>query len=235
MNDAAERVIYIIDDDPAVRRSLERLLDAADFQAVSYATPKAFLDVAGSLPAGCALLDLRMPEMSGLEVQAHLLRINAELPVIVMTGQGDVQSAVRAMKAGAVDFIEKPYSDDALIAAIESALKGGVRQDRTDEIAAAAALVDTLSPRERQVLEALVAGHPNKVIAFDLGISVRTVEVHRARMMDRLGVRQFAEAVRLAVLAKLAVKKAERTFARPAPVFAPAYRRARHPPAPRGQ
>jgi two-component system response regulator FixJ len=120
-----------------------------------------------------------------------------------MTGQGDIQSAVRAMKNGAADFIEKPYSDDALIAAIESALKAGAQQNRTDEIAAAAARVETLSPRERQVLDALVAGRANKVIAFDLGISVRTVEVHRARMMDRLGVRQFAEAVRLAVLAKL--------------------------------
>jgi two-component system response regulator FixJ len=201
---ASERVIYIVDDDPAIRRSLERLLDAAGFQAVSYATPKAFLGVAGDLPVGCALLDLRMPEMDGLEVQAHLLLINPDLPVIVMTGQGDVQAAVRAMKAGAVDFIEKPYSDDALIAAIESALKGGVRKDRTGDMTAAAALIDTLSPRERQVLEALVAGQPNKVIAFDLGISVRTVEVHRARMMDRLGVRQFAEAVRLSVLGTLA-------------------------------
>jgi two-component system response regulator FixJ len=145
-----------------------------------------------------------MPEMDGLQVQAHLLSIKPDLPIIVMTGQGDVQTAVRAMKAGAVDFIEKPYSDDALIAAIGSAMNDGVRKDRTDDIAAAAALIDTLSPRERQVLEALVAGQPNKVIAFDLGISVRTVEVHRARMMDRLGVRQFAEAVRLSVLATLA-------------------------------
>jgi two-component system response regulator FixJ len=201
---AAERVIYVVDDDPAVRRSLEWLLDAVGFQVASYATPKAFLGVAGDLPVGCALLDLRMPEMDGLEVQAHLLLINPDLPVIVMTGQGDVQAAVRAMKAGAVDFIEKPYSDDALIAAIESALKGGVRKDRTGDMTAAAALIDTLSPRERQVLEALVAGQPNKVIAFDLGISVRTVEVHRARMMDRLGVRQFAEAVRLSVLSTLA-------------------------------
>jgi two-component system response regulator FixJ len=199
-----ERVIYVVDDDPAVRRSLERLLAAADFHPVSYATPKAFLAVAGSLPAGCALVDLRMPEMNGLEVQAQLHQINAKLPLILMTGQGDVQSAVRAMKAGAVDFIEKPYRDDALIATIESTLKSGAGKNRADEMAAAASLIETLTPRERQVLEALVAGHPNKVIAFDLGISVRTVEVHRSRMMDRLAVRQFAEAVRLAVLAKLA-------------------------------
>ena len=179
-------------------------MDAVGFQVASYATPKAFLDVAGSLPWGCALLDLRMPEMDGFEVHARLRLINPDLPVIVVTAQGDVQTAVRAMKAGAVDFIEKPYSDDTLIAAIESALKTGAAKGRTDEIAAAAALIDTLSPRERQVLEALVAGQPNKVIAFELGISVRTVEVHRSRMMDRLGVHQFAEAVRLLVLASFA-------------------------------
>lgn len=199
---SAGRFVYVVDDDPAVRRSLERLLKAANFQVMSFATPKAFLSVAGNLSAGCVLVDLRMPEMNGLEVQAHLLLTNAELPVIVMTGQGDVQSAVRAMKAGAVDFIEKPYGDDALIVLIESALTDGNSRRDKDEMAAATALIDTLSPRERQVLNSLVAGHPNKVIAFDLGISVRTVEVHRARMMNRLGVRQLAEAVRLAVLAK---------------------------------
>jgi two-component system response regulator FixJ len=201
---AAERFIYVVDDDPAIRRSLERLLDAFGFQTASYATPKAFLDVAGSLLGGCVLLDLRMPEMDGFEAHARLRLINPDLPVIVVTAQGDVQTAVRAMKAGAVDFIEKPYSDDALIAAIESALKNSAAKDRADDIAAAAALINTLSPRERQVLEALVAGQPNKVIAFGLGISVRTVEVHRSRMMDRLGVHQFAEAVRLLVLASFA-------------------------------
>lgn len=198
-----ERIIHVVDDDAAVRRSLERLLNAAGFQVVSYARPAAFLDVAETLPAGCVLLDLRMPGINGLELQARLGRTRPDLPVIVVTGQGDVQSAVRAMKAGAVDFVEKPYSDSVLLTAIEAALARG-RSDQTDETAAAAALIETLSRRERQVLNALVAGHPNKVIAFDLGISVRTVEVHRARMMDRLGVRQLGEAVRLAVLAKLA-------------------------------
>lgn len=200
---AAERSIYIVDDDPAIRRSLERLLDAVGFRVVSYAVPKAFLGVAGNLSAGCALLDLRMPEMDGFEVLARLLLINRDLPVIVITAQGDVQTAVRAMKAGAVDFIEKPYSDDALIGAIEAALKIGAAKGRTDDIAAAEALIDTLSPRERQVLEALVAGQPNKAIAFSLGISVRTVEVHRSHMMDRLGVHQLGQAVRLSVLASL--------------------------------
>ena len=199
----AERVVYIIDDDPATRRSLERLLDAADFRVASYSTAKAFLNVAPNLSAGCALLDLRMPEIGGLEAQAQLFRIRPDLPVIMMTGQGDVQSAVRAMKGGAVDFVEKPYGDDALIATIESALRRDKSRGKA-ESDAAVALIKTLSTRERQVLDALVTGQPNKTIAFDLGISVRTVEVHRARMMDRLGVRQFAEAVRLAVVAKLA-------------------------------
>jgi two-component system response regulator FixJ len=170
----------------------------------SYATPTAFLGVAGDLAFGCVLLDLRMPEMDGFEVQARLLLMNPDLPVIVITAQGDVQTAVRAMKAGVVDFIEKPYSDDALVGAIESALKTGAAKGRADDIAAAAVLIGTLSPREREVLEALVAGQPNKVIAFSLGISVRTVEVHRSRMMDRLGVRQLGQAVRLSVLASLA-------------------------------
>ncbi|MCS3743339.1 MULTISPECIES: response regulator transcription factor [unclassified Rhizobium] len=196
--------VYVVDDDPAIRRSLERLLDAVGFRVVSYATPAGFLGVADDLAMGCVLLDLRMPEMDGFEVQARLLLINPDLPVIVITAQGDVQTAVRAMKAGAVDFIEKPYSDDVLVAAIESALKTGAATGRADDISAAALLIDTLSPREREVLEALVAGQPNKVIAFSLGISVRTVEVHRSHMMDRLGVRQLGQAVRLSVLASLA-------------------------------
>lgn len=196
--------VYVVDDDPAIRRSLERLLDAVGFRVISFATPTAFLGAADDLAMGCVLLDLRMPEMDGFEVQARLLLINPDLPVIVITAQGDVQIAVRAMKAGAVDFIEKPYSDDALVSAIESALKIGASKGRAEDIAAAALLIGTLSHREREVLEALVGGQPNKVIAFSLGISVRTVEVHRSRMMDRLGVHQLGQAVRLSVLASLA-------------------------------
>ena len=199
-----ERIVYILDDDAAIRRSLGRLLDSAGIPSRLYATPSEFLIVAAGLPAGCVLVDLRMPKMGGLEVQARLLVVNAQLPVIVMTGQGDVASAVGAMKAGAVDFIEKPFGDEVLLGAVELALKERTPQLRSEAIVAAVALIGMLSTRERQVLEALVAGQPNKVIAYDLGISVRTVEVHRARMMDRLGVNQFAEAVRLGVLAQLA-------------------------------
>lgn len=133
-----------------------------------------------------------------------VLDMKVALPVIVVTAQGDVKSAVRAMKAGAVDFIEKPYGDEALVGAIESALKPAAPTDRSAEIAEAAARIAQLSPREREVLFALTLGHSNKVIAYNLGISARTVDVHRARMMDRLAVRQFAEAVRLAALAGLA-------------------------------
>ena len=198
-----ERTVHVVDDDVGVRRSLERLLDAAAFQVISYETPFAFLEVAPNLAPGCALLDVKMPDMDGWELRVRLLQCNPPLPVIVITAQGDVQCAVRAMKAGAVDFIEKPYNDDVLLNAIEAALGRADRADLGCESAEAAERIGTLSPREREVLAALVAGRPNKVIAFDLGISVRTVEVHRARMMERLGVRQFAEAVRLAVLARL--------------------------------
>jgi two-component system response regulator FixJ len=201
---AAERIVYILDDDAAIRRSLRRLLDSAGISSRPYARPSEFLKVAADLPAGCVLLDLHMSIMGGLEAQARLLVINAKLPVVMMTGQGNVPSAVRAMKAGAVDFIEKPFSEERLLGAVELALEDQTIQLRLEAITAAVALVRTLSTRERQVLDALVAGQPNKVIAFDLGISVRTVEVHRARMMDRLGVNQFAEAVRLGVLAQLA-------------------------------
>jgi two-component system response regulator FixJ len=142
--------------------------------------------------------------MDGLALQARLAKLDNNLPVIVITGQGDVQTAVRAMKAGAVDFIEKPYDDEVLVKAIELALSMPRQSDRDREAIEAVQRVAALSPREREVLDALVAGRPNKVIAYDLHISVRTVEVHRARMMERLGVRQLAEAIRLAVMARLA-------------------------------
>ena len=198
----AERMVHVVDDDPAIRRSLARLLDAAGFNVILYETPVAFLAVAPGLSEGCVLLDVRMPGMDGLTLQA---RLDNHLPVVVITGQGDVQTAVRAMKAGAVDFIEKPYDDEVLVNAIELALSLPKQSDRNREATEAAQRVAALSPREYQVLDALVAGRPNKVIAYDLSISVRTVEVHRARMMERLGVRQLAEAIRIAVLARLAI------------------------------
>jgi two-component system response regulator FixJ len=146
--------------------------------------------------------------MSGLDVQTQLLQIRSDLAVIVVTGQGDVQTAVRAMKAGASDFLEKPYSDHALLESIEAAFSRDTHFDRDREIGDAVRRIATLSPREREVLDQLVSGRPNKLIAYHLGISVRTVEVHRARMMERLGVRQLAEAIRVGVLARLNVSPA---------------------------
>jgi two-component system, LuxR family, response regulator FixJ len=197
-----ERIIHIVDDDSAVRRSLERLVHSAGFSTKSYGTADAFVAAAPSSSDGCILLDVWMPGWNGIELLAHLRRMGVALPVIVITGHGDVQTAVLAMKNGAADFIEKPFSDEALLCAIEAALASG-RADRDVEVEDAARHIARLSRREREVLDALVEGKPNKIIAYDLGLSVRTVEVHRARMMERLGVRQFAEAVRLAVLAQM--------------------------------
>jgi two-component system response regulator FixJ len=202
-----ERTVYVVDDDAAVRRSLEWLLDAAGFRPVLFETAAAFLEARPAPTHGCVLIDIQMPEVGGLELQSRMLELGITLPVIMMTGQGDVQSAVRAMKAGAVDFIEKPFDDTVLFTAIEAAFTRAARSHHLSELEEASRRVAELSPREREVLDALVAGQSNKVIAFELGLSVRTVEVHRARMMDRLGVRQLAEAVRLAVMARLASER----------------------------
>jgi two-component system, LuxR family, response regulator FixJ len=199
----AEKPVYVVDDDAAVRRSLERLLNSAGFKAISYATPMAFLDAVPGLSGGCVLLDLRMPGLDGLTVQARLVKLESLIPVIVMTCQGDVQAAVRAMKAGAIDVLEKPFDDDTLLNAIEAALTRSEWLDRDSEALDATERLASLSRREREVLGALLAGRSSKLIAYDLGISVRTVEVHRARMMDRLGVRQLAAAIRLAVMARM--------------------------------
>ena len=198
----SERSVHVVDDDPAVRRALERLLSAAGFEPVGYRSAFEFLEAAQGLAAGCLLLDLRMPGMDGLELQVELGRLGCPLPVIIVTGDGDVPTAVRAIKSGAVDFVEKPIDEDSLIEKIEAALASF--DARVRGAAAAAGRIAALSRRERQVLDALVAGRQSKVIAHDLGLSVRTVEVHRARMMKRLGIHCLAEAIRLAVLAGFA-------------------------------
>lgn len=195
-------VIHIVDDDEALRRALQRLLRLAGYSAITYGTATAFIDAAPRL-SGCLLLDLRMPDIDGLTVLARLGALGAHLPVIVVTGHGDVPTAVRAMKAGALDFIEKPIEEDRLLTAIKAALLEGARKTRDDEAVQAARRMATLSPRERQVLEGIVSGRPNKLIAYDLNISVRTVEVHRTRLMVRLGTHSMAEAIRIAVLSAL--------------------------------
>jgi two-component system, LuxR family, response regulator FixJ len=199
-----KRIVHVVDDDAAVRRALVRLLRSEGLEAVAYESAQAVLNAAPSLSSGCVLLDIQMPGMDGLELLARFGELGIGLPVIVVTGHGDVPTAVRAMKAGAVDFIEKPIDEAQVFAAIDAALgeKKPVARDRA--ASEATERMALLSPRERQVLEAIAVGRPNKLIAYDLGISVRTVEVHRAHMLDRLGVRNIAEAIRIAVMAALA-------------------------------
>jgi len=200
----SKRVVHIVDDDAAVRRALVRLLRSEGLEAVTYETAQAVLNAATSLSSGCILLDLQMPGMDGLELLARLGELAIGLPVIVVTGHGDVATAVKAMKAGAVDFIEKPIDEVQLLAAIDAALTEKKSAARNRAAARAIEQMALLSPRERQVLEAIAVGRPNKLIAYDLGISVRTVEVHRAHMLDRLGVRYIGEAIRIAVMASFA-------------------------------
>jgi two-component system response regulator FixJ len=199
-----ERVVHIVDDDPAIRRALMRLLRSAGLIPSAYDSGHAVLDAMPTLSTGCMLLDVQMPGMDGIELLGRLSEQGIRLPVIVVTGHGDVRTAVMAMKAGAVDFIEKPIDDALLLAAIDAAMTENKLASRDREAAQAVEQMALLSPRERQVLDAIAVGRPNKLIAFDLGISVRTVEVHRAHMLNRLGVNNVAEAIRIAVMAALA-------------------------------
>jgi two-component system response regulator FixJ len=198
-----ERTIYVIDNDGAVRRSLQRLLISANFATITFEDPAVFLAAAKNLKPGCVLLETPLLRMTGLEVQTQLNKIRSDLPVIVVTADGDVPTAVLAMKAGASNFLENPYSDEVLLRSIEAALSNASTSGRSNEVTAAARRIATLTRRERDVLDGLLAGRSSKLIAYDLGISVRTVEAHRARMMERLGIRQTAELIRLGVLARL--------------------------------
>ena len=192
-----DKIIYIVDDDEAVRDSLSLLLESAGHLVEAFeAAADALASCRTKVPA-CVITDVRMPEMDGLEFQEKLSGARIDVPVIVMTGHADVPLAVRAMKAGAVDFIEKPFSDDAILASIETAMK---RQSR----AADPGLIErlqSLTPREREVLELLVVGHPNKVIAHRLDISPRTVEIHRAHVMEKMKAKSLPELVRTAMQA----------------------------------
>ena len=200
----ADRVAYVVDDEPTVRRSLALLLRSAGFKAQDFDSGEAFLRAVAGLPFGCVLLDLRMPGMDGLGVQREMAARGVALPVVIVTAHGDIALAVQAMKAGACDFIEKPYEADAILQAVEAALaRGDEERARTRDAENAAALVAALTPRESQVLQGLLAGHPNKIIAFGLSVSPRTVEIHRANVMAKLGARSLSEAVRIALSAGL--------------------------------
>lgn len=199
------RIVHVIDDDEPVRRALAIMLRSAGMHAEVYSSGVAFLDALPSLNdtmIGCVLSDVRMPDLNGLELLHRLKERGFCRPVLIMTAHGDISTAVQAMKAGATDFLEKPFDDHVLIEACEAALRlrSGSAAAGTND---AAVRVAALSPREREVLNLLMMGKSNKQIAFDLDISPRTVEVHRAHLIARLGVGSLAEAVRVAVQAEL--------------------------------
>jgi two-component system response regulator FixJ len=193
-------VIHVIDDDEAVRDSLDFMLDAAGHRVRTWESALPFLAALDRLDHGCIVTDVRMPDMTGLELVQKLNAAGVRDPVIVITGHADVPLAVEAMKAGVVDFIEKPFENQRLLGAIRAALARAPAQDdaATREIAER---LDSLSGREREVLDGLVAGHANKVIAYDLGISPRTVEVYRANVMAKMQARSLSELVRMAIAA----------------------------------
>lgn len=203
MSDEEFRLVHVVDDDQAVRRSVSFSLKTSGFHVRVYESGAELLKAAPGLESGCILLDIRMPGMDGLEVQEALKSKGVGLPVIIMTGHGDVSLAVRAMKAGAIDFIEKPFEKAVLLSAIEQGLHRLKHSAANSKDASDAAVkLQSLTPRERDVLDGLAKGLPNKSIAYDLGISPRTVEIHRANLMSKLGVRSLSEALRIAFAAE---------------------------------
>ena len=197
-----EALVHVVDDDEALRASLAFLLKTAGVPNRTYDSAAALLDTLETEMAGCVVTDIRMPDINGLELVRRLKDRGSQLPVIVITGHGDVPLAVEAMKAGVVDFLEKPFDDEALLAAIRAAMAtGGATAHAAEERRRFEAMLAPLSPRENYVLRGVVAGKQNKVIAHDLGISVRTVEVYRANVMTKTAARSLSELVRMALLA----------------------------------
>jgi len=194
----AAPVIYVVDDDDGMRRALDTLLSTVGYKTAVYSRPTEFLANFKSDSAGCLVLDIRMPDMSGLEVQQQLNRMGSMMPVIFITGHGDVPMAVQAMKEGAFEFIQKPFRDQDLLDRINHALKQDA-ENRSTVARRAEVLhrLETLTPRERQVMDMVVDGAANKVIAIDLNLSERTVEIHRAKVMDKMGARSVAHLVKL--------------------------------------
>ena len=203
-NAVAQPVVHIIDDDEGLRESLAFLLRSAAFGVKSFESAKAFLDVLPQAAPGCVITDVRMPDMSGIELLRRLKELKIGVPVIVITGHGDVALAVEAMKIGAADFFEKPFDDDLLVASVRAALRQ--REGQTKRGAERAEIehrISTLSPREKDVLTGLIEGRANKQIAFDLGISPRTVEIYRANLMNKMRADSLSDLVRMALLAEM--------------------------------
>ena len=199
-----EPVIYAIDDDEAVRQSLEFLLKSAGIKVRAFDSAKAFLEILAEVEGGCVITDVRMPGMTGIDLLKHLHAAKTDLPVIVITGHGDVALAVEAMKVGAFDFLEKPFDDEMLIGAVRAALQRDAdAAQRKAGLGAIQQKLAALSTREQQVLGGLVAGKANKVIAYDLGISPRTVEIYRANVMTKLEANSLSDLVRMAMLAEI--------------------------------
>lgn len=198
--------VFIVDDDSHVRDSLKFLLESFGFRTKTFESAKAFLDSDAPREQGCLIADIRMPDMDGLELQEELVRRKVGLPIIIVTGHGDVPLAVRAMKAGAIEFLEKPYNENALIESVRRGLNeaSATADERRTQLAAAERLA-TLTEREREVYELLVVGHPNKVVAYKLDISPRTVEIHRAHVMDKMQARNLAELIRMSIAASEAL------------------------------
>jgi two-component system response regulator FixJ len=198
---ASEEFVHVVDDDEAMRDSLLFLLECAGIEARAYESAAAFLDALEEMERGCIVTDIRMPGMTGLELVVRLTELGVTDPVIVITGHGDVPLAVEAMKAGVADFIEKPFDDDRLLSAVRSALErsSGIQAGEAERRQVEQRLCE-LSQRERQVLDGLIEGKPNKIIAYDLGISARTVEIYRANVMTKMQARSLSELVRMALL-----------------------------------
>ena len=194
--------VYVIDDDDAMRDSLDFLLGAANFQVTLFESAHNFLNTISSVDFGCVVSDVRMPGIDGIELLKHLKANRSVLPVVIMTGHGDVPLAVEAMKLGAVDFLEKPFEDDRIIGMIDVALRQAVSGAQSEAITHdIASRIATLSPRERQVMDGLIAGLSNKLIARDYDISPRTIEVYRANVMTKMQAGSLSELVRLAIRA----------------------------------
>ena len=197
-------LVHVVDDDEAMRDSMAFLLRAENFQVQTYASAADFLEALPQIKAGCVVTDVRMPGMSGIELLQRLRELKVSLPIIVISGHGDVPLAVEAMKTGALDFIEKPFDDDLFLRAVRMAFSAhAVDSQRQAQKAAINSRLESLSHREREVLEGLVAGHPNKTIAYDLGISPRTVEIYRANAMEKMQAGSLSELVRMALVGGL--------------------------------